>query len=146
MDSFPIVLSPGWRIGQPLSDQSQIVTVTNGAGIGSAVPITILSREIPSGARAYVRALAVRIVDVAAFDQLFFALRHDGGLVTPWHKISGEQFVDDHGVPIEKEFGPGTLQVIGYNVSGTSEGGANPFDVRVLARFVGYLLNQARGF
>jgi hypothetical protein len=137
-----LMLPLGWRISEPFSEQSQIVNVAAGAGVGTTVQQSVLSKVIPSGARAYVSELSFRIVDMAAFDQVYFSLKRNGARIAPWEKISGEQVVDEHIIPVDYSFEPGFLEIAATNISGTSETGAseNAGTLRVIARFKGYLL------
>lgn len=139
-----LILSPGWYPGEPFIAQGDIETVAAGDGINGAAQHSCVSKVIAPGSRAYVRYISVRVVDMAAYDQLYFSLKLNGALLLPWRKISGEQFVDDHLVEVEQEIEAGKLEIGAANISGTSEAGAAAaVDIRVLARFVGFLLNQA---
>lgn len=138
------ILPPGWVLGDPLEgSQSPIVSVASGDGVNATVPKIILAREVPPGARVYLERMSLRVVDQAAYDQLYFALRRNGAKISPWDKISGEQVVEDHFVAIEQTFESGLLEIVGINISGTgAETGAaaDAVAVRVIARLFGYLL------
>ena len=143
-NSFPL-LPPDWALDQPFSMQSGIVSVAAGAGVNAVAPQSIISREIPAGARAYVQSVSLRIVDTAAYDQLRFALRHNGARIFPWNAISGEQIVDDYNVPVETVVDGGLLDIAATNISGsnvTDEPGASAdaVGVRVIVRVRGFLL------
>lgn len=138
----PIVLSPGWELGDPFSEQSGIITVNAGDGVGSAAQKIVLAKSISGSARAYISHLSFRVVDMAGYDQLYFSLRRNGALIAPWEKISGEQIVDEHIVPVGQEFGPGLIEIGAINISGTTEPGASAQagPIRVIGRFAGWLL------
>lgn len=139
-----LLLPVGWRITEPFSEQSAIITVAAGAGVGLTVQQRVLSKVIPSGARAYVENLSFRIVDMAGFDQIYFSLKRNGARISPWEKISAEQVVGERDVPVGYAFEPGFLEIGATNISGTSEDGAaeGGGDIRVIARFNGYLLTE----
>lgn len=137
-----LFVSPGWQVTGPLSEQSGIITIVAGAGVGLTAQQQILALTVPPAARAYVTSLSFRVVDMAGFDQVFFSLKRNGAKIAPWEKISGEQIVDEHIVPVDQEFGPGLLEIGGVNISGTTESGAAAAagGIRVIARVKGYLL------
>jgi hypothetical protein len=137
-------IPPGWVLGEQFAAQSDIVSVTAGAGVNATQPVTVLSKEIPPAARIYLDHISFRVVDQAGFDQLYFALLLNGAKLSPWNKISGEQILDDHIVPVGAVLESGLLQVAGINISGTSESGAsaNAVDVRTIVRFSAYLLRN----
>lgn len=139
-----ILLPPGWRIVEPFSEQSQIVSVAAGAGVGTTVQQSVLSKVVPSGARAYVETMSFRIVDQAGFDQIFFSLKRNGARISPWEKVSAEQVVGERDVPVGFPFEPGFIEIAASNISGTSESGAAEGGgaIRVIARFSGYLLAE----
>lgn len=123
------------------SEYGAIQSVVAGAGIGSTAPKVLTSRTIPYGARAIIVRLTMKAIDSVGSDQIRFAIRHNGMLVTPWHKISGIEMIEDPTIWINQEFGPGLFEVLGYNISGTSEAGANAVgvDFDCIASWFGYL-------
>ena len=137
-------LTRGWVTGDPFNKEGAIVTVPAGAGVLAVAATSLLSLVVAPSSRIYLRSLAVRIVDMAGYDQIYIALRKNGALIDPWQKISGEQFVDEHQLDIDQEFEPGTFELAGFNISGTSEPGASAMagNIRVLARLAGYLLRR----
>lgn len=139
-----LLLPAGYKITDSFSAQSGIVLVNNGAGVGANVPQVIVSAFIPSGAKAYIQSLNFRIIDLSAYDQLYFAIRRNGGLVVPYHNISGEQVVEDTFVPVDDAFDPGLFEIVCKNIAGTTEPNASPdqLNVRVIARWTGYLLSR----
>lgn len=141
LGSSPVLISPGWSLGESFSEQSDIISIPAGAGIGSAQQV-VVGRTIAGAARAYISHLSFRVVDMAGYDQLYFSLRRNGAKIAPWDKISGEQIVDEHEILVGKEFGPGLIEIAASNISGTTEPGASAQagPIRVIARFAGWLL------
>lgn len=124
------------------SEYGQIGTVLAGAGITAGiVPKVLTSRVIPNGARAFIVRLTMKALDPVGADQIRFAVRHNGVLVTPWHKISGFELITDPVILINQEFYSGLFEILGYNISGTTEVGANPVavDFDCIASWFGYL-------
>lgn len=124
------------------SEQGVIVSVPSGAGVTPTAHTVLLRKEIASGARVWVEKLFLRVVDMAAYDQLYFSLRRNGALIAPWEKISAEQVVEEFAVDVGESFGGGMLEIVAANISGTSETGASPdaVAVRCIARLKGFLL------
>lgn len=133
------------RRGPDLTAQGGLVSVPAGAGVGSTARTVLASVEIASGDRAWLDSISVRIVDMAAYDQLNFALRLNGALLLPFDDISGEQFYDEYRLPIAREVGPGLLEIVAQNISGTTETGASldPVAIRCVARLRGSLIQKA---
>lgn len=142
------LLPDGWEMYGPWNEQSGIVTVNSGAGLATTAQQVIVSRHIPVGNKVYLGALYVRILDEAAFDQLRFSLKRNGAKQIPWDAVTGEQFKEDRSYLIDEVFDPGLLEITATNISGSaSESGASPdqLNIRVVARWVGYLLRPRRG-
>lgn len=144
-------IPPGWVVADSYSEQGSIVTVEAGAGVSATAHQVLLQKEIPPGARVFIEKIFLRVVDMAAYDQIFFSLRRNGALIAPWHKISGEQIVEEFDVEIEEVFGAGMLEIVAANISGTSDPDAAPdaVPIRCISRFKGLLLRQRpllRGF
>lgn len=137
-------LPPGLVVADGFSEQGVVTSVASGAGVASTAYQVLLSRVIPGGASIYIEKIFLRVVDMAAYDQVFFSLRRNGALIAPWHKISGEQVVEEFHVDVDEVFGAGMLEIVASNISGTSETGAapDPVAVRCIARFKGLLLRQ----
>ncbi len=134
----------GWVAADAWAEQGAIVSVPAGAGVAATAHTVLVSREIPAAARVYIDKIFLRVVDMAAYDQLYFALRRNGALIAPWNKISGEQIVEEFDVEIGEVFHSGTLEIVAANISGTSETGAtpDPMAIRCIARFKGVLLRE----
>ena len=81
-------IPPGWVVADSFSAQGAVVSVAAGAGVGTTAPQVLLNKEIASGARVFIEKIFLRVVDMAAYDQVFFGLRHNGALISPWNKIS----------------------------------------------------------
>jgi hypothetical protein len=142
LDSATRLLLPsGYDLGDSFSAQGAIVAVAAAAGVASA-PQVLLSRYMPPGALVYIQSLSIRVIDLAAYDQLFFALKRNGAVLYPWNDINGEQVMEDSIVPVDEAFDPGLLELVAKNISGTTETGASldPVAIRVITRFRGYLL------
>lgn len=124
------------------SEQGAIVSVPSGAGVTPTAHTVLLSKEIASGARVWVEKLFLRVVDMAAYDQLYFSLRRNGAPIAPWEKISAEQVVEEFAVDVGESFGGGMLEIVAANISGTTQAGASPdpVAVRCIARLKGFLL------
>lgn len=139
-------LPPGWVVADSFSAQGAIVSVAAGAGVGTTAHQVLLQKEVASGARVFIEKIFLRVVDMAAYDQVFFGLRHNGALISPWNKISGEQIVEEFNVDVEDVFGAGMLEVVASNISGQTalESTAAPdaVAIRCIARFKGLLLRQ----
>ena len=133
------------------SEQGQVVSVPAGAGIAATAHTVLVSREIPSSARVYIEKIFMRVVDMAAYDQLYFSLRRNGALLAPWHKISAEQVVEEFDVEVGEVFGGGQLEIVAANISGTSVAtessvASDPVAVRCIARIKGTLLRELPAF
>lgn len=137
-------LPPGLMTAGGFSEQGAVTEVAAGVGVASTAYTVLLSKVIPGGASVYLEKIFLRVVDMAAYDQVFFGLRRNGALIAPWHKISGEQVVEEFHVDVEEVFGAGQLEIVASNISGTSETNAAPdaVAVRCIARFKGLLLRQ----
>lgn len=135
-------LPPGWVEAGIWSEQGQIVSVASGAGVTPAPFTPLLSRVIAPAARVYCERLFLRVIDMAAYDQMFFSLRRNGALIAPWEKINGEQFVEEFGVDVGEVFNGGTLEIVASNISGTPGGLPDPLAIRCIARLRGYLLRE----
>lgn len=140
----PLRLPPGLVVADSFSGQGSVTSVAAGAGVGATAHQVLLNKEIPSGASIYLEKIFLRVVDMAAYDQVFFSLRRNGALIAPWHKISGEQIVEEFNVDVDETFGAGMLEIVAANISGTTETNAAPdaVAVRCIARFKGLLLRQ----
>lgn len=143
------MLPPGRRPAGPWSAQSQnsastsaIVSVAAGAGVNAVVPQVIISKDIAPAAMVWLEYISIQVIDDSNYDQLYFAIRHNGARITPWEKFSGSQVVIEKMVTIAQVFESGLFELVGINISGTTESGAAPDGValRVLARAQGYLL------
>lgn len=135
---------PGWTVAESWAEQGQVVSVPAGAGVAATAYTSLVARVISPGARVYIDQLFLRVVDMAAYDQVFFAIRRNGALIHPWNKISGEQVVEDFSVDVGEVFHSGTLEVVASNISGTTEDNAMQpgVAIRCIARFKGYLLRE----
>lgn len=140
--------SEGWSPAGVWNEHGGIVTAAAGGGYNAVAPTVILSREIPAGARVWLQRLFLRVADQAAYEQIVFGLRLNGGYLTPFDKITGEQISESMEVDVEQEIGSGLLEVVARNMSGTTEPGASldALAIRCVARFKGKLLREsARG-
>ncbi len=144
MNDNRLKFPPGWTVADAWAEQGLIVSVPAGAGVAATAYTSLIAREIPSGARVYIDQLFLRVVDMAAYDQVFFALRRNGALIHPWNKISGEQVVEDFSVDVGEVLHSGMLEIVAANISGTTETGATPdaVAIRCIARFKGFLLRE----
>lgn len=144
MEPLEANLARDWAISEPFNQQGLIVTVPAGAGVLAVARTSLLTLVVAPASRLYLRTMAVRVVDMAGFDQIYIALLKNGATVNPWQKISGEQFVDEQHLAIEQEFEPGTFELAATNISGTSEPGAaaGGADIRLIARLNGFLLRK----
>ena len=138
----------GFAFAGAWSEQGQIVSVPAGAGVAATAYTVLVSREIAAGALVWIDKLFLRVVDMAAYDQIYFALRRNGALLSPWHKISAEQVVEEFSVDVEEAFSSGQLEIVASNISGTAEVGASPdpVAVRCIARYKGQLLRERPKF
>lgn len=144
MNDNRLKFPPGWTVADAWAEQGVIVSVPAGAGVAPTAYTALISREIPAGARVYIDQLFLRVVDMAAYDQIFFALRRNGALIHPWNNISGEQVVEDFSVDVGEVLHSGLIEIVGKNISGTSEAGAMApgVAIRCIARFKGFLLRE----
>ena len=134
----------GWAISDAWSEQGYIESVASGEGVNLIAPHILVAREVPPGARVYIEKINFRIVDMAAYDQLIFALRRNGAKLSPWEKISGEQIREEFSVDVDEFIDSGMLEIVATNISGTTEAGASPdaYAIRVIARFKGLLMRE----
>jgi hypothetical protein len=124
------------------SEQGQIVSVPAGAGVTPTAHTVLVSREVSPGAMVWIERIGIRVIDMAAYDQLYFSLRRNGMMIAPWEKISAEQVAEEFTVDVEQSFSSGQLEIVAANISGTSQTGAAPdaVAIRCIARFKGALL------
>lgn len=135
---------PGWIVADEFSSFGNIVLVTAGAGIGSSVPISLTLRDIPPGSLVLIESLSLKVVDPGSVDQIFFGMKHHGMEIFPFHKINAK-VVETLTIPVYKTFGGGPLEIVGKNISGTTESGAvAAVNVNAIGSFVGYLLRETK--
>jgi len=135
----------GWFPGDDFSEHGQIVQVLAGDGVTGPRRV-LVSREIPPHNKAEITRILIRIVDAAAYDQLIFGLRRNGGMISPFDRITGERVVEDRFIEINRVLDSGLFEIVAINISGqdvTAWPGAmaDPLTIRVVAAFDGKLLS-----
>jgi hypothetical protein len=142
-----VLLPEGYEIGDNIDEQSGIVLVAANAGIGAVAEQTIVALAAPVSAKVYIRQVQIQVIDAAAFDQLYFALKRNGGKILPYNQISGTQIEKQPIIPIDKSFDGGDIWITAINISGTTDSSwPNPspdaIPIRCIARIQGYLLRR----
>ena len=142
-DDLPMGLQSAGAWGE----QGQIVSVAAGAGVTPTPFAVLVSRVIGAREQIWLEKVFLRVVDMAAYDQIFFSLRRNGMLIYPWHKISAEQVVEEFSVDVEESFKSGMLEIVATNISGVAvtvepTAAPDPVAIRCIARFKGKLLRE----
>lgn len=137
------LIPPGFVLGEEFNEQGGIVSVPGGAGTGATGQTILVARDIPSGAKAFITGVMARIVDEAAFDQIYISLRRNSAKVIPFDKVSGERIREDRFLDVYRAFDSGLIEVGATNISGTTESGASDdaMAVRVIASWTGFILH-----
>lgn len=149
----PIVAIPGeLQIIGEFNGNGDIISVPDGSGFsglpgGGPVLTSMVSRSIHPSHRAYIESLRLAIVDLAAFDQIYFALRLNGLNIPPWDFVSSEQILLYPFIPVGKIVDPGLLEIVAYSKAGTTQPGASGVlgGVRCQAAWVGYAVRSRHG-
>ena len=138
------IISPGWIPIERFDERSDLVNVAAGAGVAGVAPQIVLTKEIPPAARALLLEMNLRLPDGAGYDQIYFQLTRNGHSISPWDFISATQVELIPTIDIGAEFEGGLLELLAWNISGTSWPGAslNAAAIRVTASIRGQLLKK----
>lgn len=112
------------RVSETFSFHGDIVAVPAGSGFNGVQPVTLLSKVAASGARVYLSALQVHILNIGS-DQITISLRRNGAFaVSGAVNIPGSFFDQYPSLIIGEEFAPGMFDIVATNKSGTTQPGA----------------------
>lgn len=105
--------------------------------------VVLASRIIPSGARARLDIFSAKVVDLGNADQIYFSVERNGApIASGWEEVPGIQFEYQSQQLVGIELAPGEVQLVAYNISGSTYSDALPTatDVRCQAWLQGQLL------
>lgn len=122
---------------------SQRVTVPGSTDGVRPNRIVLVSRTVPSGARVKLDIFSAKVVDLSNADQIYFSVERNGSAIASgWEQVPGLQFEYQSQQLVGIELAPGEIQLVAYNISGTSLTDALPTstDIRCQAWLQGQLL------